>query len=124
MNGRAQGEPKMKIYHNPSCGTSRKALAMIEAAGIAPEIILYLKTPPNAAELTTLIARLGIAPRALLRRKEAVYGNLGLDSPSLSDVALIAAMAANPILIERPIVVTGDQAVLGRPLEAVAALLA
>jgi len=114
----------MKIYHNPSCGTSRKALAMIAAAGIAPEIILYLRTPPNTAELTTLIARLGIAPRALLRRKEAVYGNLGLENPSLSDAALIAAMAANPILIERPIVVTGDKAVLGRPLEAVAALLA
>ena len=114
----------MIIYHNPSCGTSRKALAMIEAAGIAPEIILYLKTPPNAAELAALIAKLGIAPRALLRRKEAVYARLGLDDTSLSDAALIAAMAANPILIERPIVVTDTQAALGRPLEAVAALLA
>ena len=114
----------MKIYHNPACGTSRKALAMIQDAGITPEIILYLKTPPNAAELTTLIALLGISPRALLRRKEVVYASLGLDDQGLSDAALIAAMAANPILIERPIVVTDDKAVLGRPLEAVAALLA
>lgn len=114
----------MKIYHNPSCGTSRKALAMIQEAGIAPEITLYLKTPPSAAELSALIALLGIAPRALLRKKEAVYASLGLDNPSLSDAALIATMATNPILIERPIVVTDDKAVIGRPIEAVAALLA
>lgn len=114
----------MKIYHNPSCGTSRKALAMIQEAGIVPEIILYLKTPPSAADLTALIARLGITPRALLRRKEAVYASLGLDDPRLSDTALIAAMAVNPMLMERPIVVTADKAVVGRPLAAVAALLA
>jgi len=119
-----QGNCPMKIYHNPSCGTSRKALAMIQQAGIVPEIVLYLKAPPNAAELTALIARLGIAPRALIRTKEAVYASLGLADPGLSDGALIAAMAANPILIERPIVVTQDKAVIGRPIEAIAALLA
>ena len=113
----------MKIYHNPSCSMSRQALAMIQDAGIAPEIVLYLKTPPSAVDLTALIARLGIAPRALLRNKEAIYARLGLGDPTLSDTALIAAMAANPILIERPIVVTADRAVLGRPLDAVAALL-
>ena len=119
-----KGGYPMKIYHNPSCGTSRKALAMIQDAGITPEIILYLKTPLGVAELAALIAQLGLAPRALLRKKEGVYASLGLDNPALSDAALIAAMAANPILIERPIVVTDGKAIIGRPIEAVAALLA
>jgi arsenate reductase len=109
------------IYHNPRCTKSRETLALLEKRGIQPRIIEYLKTPPNVATLKTLLQQLGLAPRALLRKKEAAEA--GLDDPTLSDDRLIAAMVKNPIVIERPIVVNGDKAALGRPPEAVLKIL-
>jgi len=109
------------IYHNPRCSKSRETLALLEGRGIAPEIVEYLKTPPSAAELRAILGKLGIPPRQLLRRKEAAEA--GLDDPALSDDALIEGMARHPAAIERPIVVVGDRAALGRPPEAVLAIL-
>jgi arsenate reductase (glutaredoxin) len=111
------------IYHNPRCTKSRETLALLEGRGIQPRIIEYLKTPPSAAELKALLAKLRLKPRELMRKKEAVYAELGLDDPKLTDDALIKAMVANPILIERPIVVSGNKAALGRPPEAALAVL-
>ena len=112
------------IYHNPACGTSRNVLAMIRNSGEEPQIIEYLKTPPGRAELVDLIARAGIAPRALLRRKGTPYDELGLDDPRLSDDQLIDAMIAHPILINRPLVVTPLGVKLCRPSEVVLDILA
>jgi arsenate reductase (glutaredoxin) len=109
------------IYHNPRCNTSRKTLALLEKKGIKPEVVEYLKTPPNAAELRQLLTKLGLSPRQLLRKKEAKEA--GLDKPNLSDAQLIAGMAKHPITIERPIVVKGNHAALGRPPEAVLKIL-
>lgn len=109
------------IYHNPRCATPRKVLALLKARGIEPRIVEYLKTPPDAAEIKRLLGLLGLAPRQLLRKKEAK--DAGLDKPGLSDAALIAGMAAHPIAIERPIVVKGARAALGRPPEAVLKIL-
>jgi arsenate reductase (glutaredoxin) len=111
------------IYHNPRCTKSRETLSLLEGRGIQPRIIEYLKTPPSAAELKALLAKLRLKPRELMRKKEAVYAELGLDDPKLTDDALIKAMVANPILIERPIVVSGNKAALGRPPEAALAVL-
>ncbi|NMN05158.1 MULTISPECIES: arsenate reductase (glutaredoxin) [unclassified Novosphingobium] len=111
------------IYHNPECGTSRNALAMIRNAGIEPHVIEYLKTPPSRALLTQLIVRAGISPRALLREKGTPYAELGLDDPALTDHALIDAMIAHPILINRPLVVSPLGVKLCRPSEAVLDLL-
>ncbi len=111
------------IYHNPACGTSRNALAMIRASGVEPEVIPYLETPPTRDRLEALIAAMGIAPRDLLRRKGTPYDDLGLDDPALTDAALIDAMMAHPILIERPIVVAPGGTRLCRPSEAVLRLL-
>lgn len=111
------------IYHNPACGTSRNALAMIRNAGIEPHVIDYLKTPPTRALLATLIARAGIAPRDLLREKGTPFAELGLDDPSLSDDALLDAMMAHPILINRPLVVSPRGVRLCRPSETVLDLL-
>lgn len=111
------------IYHNPDCGTSRNTLAMIRNAGIEPHVIEYLKTPPNRVLLVSLIARMGITPRALLREKGTPYAELGLGDPSLSDEQLIEAMMAHPILINRPIVVSPLGVKLCRPSEAVLDLL-
>ncbi|MFC0281387.1 arsenate reductase (glutaredoxin) [Falsigemmobacter intermedius] len=111
------------IYHNPACGTSRNTLAMIRNAGVEPHVIEYLNTPPSRALLSQLIARMGIAPRALLREKGTPYAELGLDDPALSDEALIDAMMAHPILINRPIVVSHKGVRLCRPSEAVLDLL-
>ncbi|HEY1125270.1 MAG TPA: arsenate reductase (glutaredoxin) [Sphingobium sp.] len=111
------------IYHNPECGTSRNALAMIRNAGIEPHVIEYLKTPPSRAMLESLIARAGMTPRALLREKGTPYAELGLDNPALSDEALIDAMMAHPILINRPLVVTPLGVKLCRPSEAVLDIL-
>ena len=111
------------IFHNPKCGTSRNVLAMIRARAEEPEIVEYLKSPPSRERLRALIAAMGIPARALLRRKEAPYAALGLDDPKLSDDDLIEAMAANPILIERPIVVTEKGVRLCRPKEAVLDIL-
>ena len=111
------------IYHNPECGTSRNALAMIRNAGIEPHVIEYLKTPPSRALLVALIARAGIAPRALLREKGTPFAELGLADPALSDDALIDAMMAHPVLINRPIVVSPLGVKLCRPSETVLDLL-
>lgn len=111
------------VYHNPACGTSRNTVGLIRNAGIEPHIVEYLKTPPARALLVDLIARAGIAPRALLREKGTPYADLGLDDPALSDAALIDAMIAHPILINRPLVVSPLGVKLCRPSEAVLDLL-
>jgi arsenate reductase len=111
------------IYHNPACGTSRNTLAMIRHAGIEPHVIEYLKTPPSRALLEQLIARAGFAPRALLRQKGTPFADLGLDHQTLPDAALIDAMMAHPILINRPLVVSPKGVRLCRPSEAVLELL-
>lgn len=111
------------IYHNPQCGTSRNTLGLIRNSGVEPHIIEYLKCPPTRARLVDLIARLKLTPRDLLREKGTPYAELGLDDPSLSDDALIDAMMAHPILINRPIVVTPAGVRLCRPSEAVLDLL-
>ena len=105
------------IYHNPRCSKSRQTLALIEEKGVKPKIVKYLETPPTAAELKRVLKKLGLKPRDILRSGEARYAELGLKDPTLKDDALIAAMVENPILIERPIVVNGDKAALGRPPE-------
>lgn len=111
------------IYHNPRCTKSRQTLKLLEARGIKPKVVEYLKTPPSESELKRLLKQLGIRPRELLRRKEPQYKKLKLDNPALSDAELIRAMAAHPILIERPIVVKGERAALGRPPENVLKIL-
>lgn len=111
------------IYHNPRCSKSRETLALLEAKGVTPNVVLYLETPPSAAELKTLLRKLGLSARQLLRKGEADYKDLNLANPSLSDTQLIAAMIDHPKLIERPIVIKGDKAALGRPPEAVLELL-
>ena len=107
------------IYHNPSCGTSRNTLAMIRQSGEEPEVIEYLKNPPDRARLIELIAAMGISARALLREKGTPYAELGLADPKWSDDELIDFMLAHPILINRPIVVTPKGTRLCRPSEAV-----
>ena len=111
------------IYHNPSCGTSRNVLAMIRASGEEPEIIEYLKTPPDRARLIELIKAMGISPRALLRQKGTPYAELGLADLKWSDDELIDFMLKHPILINRPIVVTEKGTRLCRPSELVLGLL-
>ncbi|MFN7028385.1 MAG: arsenate reductase (glutaredoxin) [Sphingopyxis sp.] len=111
------------IYHNPECGTSRNTLAMIRNAGIEPHAVEYLKSPPSRALLEQLIARAGISPRDLLREKGTPYADLGLGDPGLDDDALIDAMMAHPILINRPLVVSPLGVKLCRPSEAVLDLL-
>ncbi len=111
------------IYHNPDCGTSRNTLAMIRNSGVEPHIIEYLKTPPTRAMLCQLVGRMGIPVRALLREKGTPYAALGLDDPALSDDALLDAMLAHPVLINRPVVVTPNGVRLCRPSEAVLDLL-
>lgn len=111
------------IYHNPDCGTSRNTLAMIRNAGIEPHVIEYLKCPPSRVLLEQLITRIGITPRNLLREKGTPYAELGLDNPSMSDEALLDAMMAHPILINRPIVVSPKGVRLCRPSELVLELL-
>lgn len=108
------------IYHNPKCSKSRETLKLIEEKGIAPQVVEYLKTPPSAVELKAILGKLGIAASNLLRKKEAAEA--GID-PSLPEDALIAAMVAHPAVIERPIVVVGDKARLGRPPEQVLEIL-
>ena len=110
-------------YHNPDCGTSRNALAMIRNAGIEPHVVEYLKTPPSRALLEQMIARAGIAPRALLREKGTPFTELGLGDESLDDDALIDAMMLHPILINRPIVVSPLGVTLCRPSEEVLDLI-
>ena len=111
------------IYHNPKCGTSRNTLAMIRNSGEEPVVIEYLKTPPGRAELVALLSRMGAGPRAILRRKGTPYDALGLDDPALSDDQLIDAKLKEPLLIERPIVVSPLGVKLCRPSEEVLSLL-
>ena len=111
------------IFHNPKCGTSRNTLAIMKASGENPEVIEYLKTPPSRNYLVELLAKINLSPRELLRSKEPVNDELGLDNPELSDDQIIDAMIAHPILINRPIVVTNKGAALCRPSERVFELL-
>lgn len=111
------------IYHNPLCGTSRNTLAMIRASGVEPEVIEYLKTTPDRETLCALIAAMQITPRQLLREKGTPYHDLGLADASLSNDAIIEAMLAHPMLINRPIVVTNKGARLCRPSEVVLEIL-
>ena len=111
------------IYHNPRCSKSRETLSLLRDQGVEPEIVEYLKNPPNAQVLSDLLTQLGLEPRGLMRRKEAEYAELGLDDPALSREALIEAMVTHPRLIERPIVVKNGKAALGRPPQAVLEIL-
>lgn len=111
------------IYHNPRCSKSRDTLALLQDKGLEPRVIEYLSDTPDAATLDALLKKLKLEPRDFIRRKEALYKELGLDNPELGRNELIAAMVANPILIERPIVVNGGKVALGRPPEAVLDIL-
>lgn len=111
------------IYHNPQCSTSRNVLALIRNTGSEPEVIEYLKTPPTRETLLALMAQMAMPVRDVMRRKEALYGELALDNPALGDDALIDAMLAHPILINRPIVVTALGTRLCRPSETVLDIL-
>lgn len=111
------------IYHNPRCSKSRQTLALLEAQGVTPRIVEYLKTPPDRATIAALLRKLGIPARDLVRHKEPEFAALGLDRPGVTEDALLDAMATHPKLIERPIVVVGRQARIGRPPEAVLEIL-
>src|SRR5699024_1686589 len=111
------------LYHNPRCSKSRGALELLQERGIEPEIVRYLDTPPDAAALRALVKQLGMAPRDLLRKGEDEYQALGLADSAIGDDAILQAMAAHPRLIERPILVRGERAVIGRPPERVLALV-
>ncbi|MDK2123016.1 arsenate reductase (glutaredoxin) [Parachitinimonas caeni] len=114
----------MILYHNPRCSKSREALQLLAQHGLAPQIIEYLQTPPDAATLERLLQQLGFSdPRQLMRQKEDVYQEMQLDNPDLSHAALIDAMVTCPRLIERPILVAGERAMIGRPPERLLALL-
>ncbi|WP_341904884.1 arsenate reductase (glutaredoxin) [Polaromonas sp. YR568] len=115
--------PRITIYHNPQCGTSRNTLALIRNSGEEPEVIEYLNNPPSRDKLQELIRQMGMPARELLRRKGTPYDELGLDDPTLSDDALIDAMLAHRILINRPVVVTPLGTRLCRPSEAVLDIL-
>lgn len=114
---------EITIYHNPRCGTSRNTLAAIREAGHEPQVVEYLVNPPTREQLARLIADAGLQPRDAVRRKEALYAELGLDRPEVDDAALLDAMAAHPVLIERPFVVTPKGARLCRPFERVREIL-
>lgn len=112
------------LYHNPRCSKSRQTLQLLQERGVEPDQVLYLDSPPSVTELRELLSKLGMAPRQLLRKGEEAYKTLSLADENLSDSALLKAMSENPKLIERPIVVKGDKAVLGRPPENALELLA
>ena len=113
----------MTIYHKPNCSTSRNVLQLIRESGVEPEIVLYLETPPGKKKLRELAQAMGLGARDLLRAKEAPYEELKLADPKWSDDQLFDFIAANPILLQRPIVVSGKRAAIGRPPEAVLPLL-
>lgn len=122
----ATGDPNMTnltLYHNPRCSKSRSALQLLEERGLNPNIVRYLETPLSAAELHELLRKLGIRARQLLRTGEDEYKALGLNDPELTDEQLIAAMVSQPKLIERPILVAGDKAVVGRPPKSILEIL-
>lgn len=114
-------KPKATILHNPRCGTSRKALAWLGEHGFQAEIVEYLQSPPSRAELVEILRKLKISPAALIRKKEKLYAEFDLQNAP--DDRLIDAMVDHPILIERPVVILGDRAVLARPVENLASLL-
>ncbi|KVV09446.1 MULTISPECIES: arsenate reductase (glutaredoxin) [unclassified Pseudomonas] len=113
----------LTLYHNPRCSKSRGALELLQAQGLTPNVVRYLETPLNAAQLSDLLAKLKISARQLLRTGEEEYKTLNLADSNLSDAQLIDAMAAHPKLIERPILVVGNHAVIGRPPEKVLEIL-
>lgn len=113
----------MQYLHNPRCSKSRGALELLRERGIEPDIVAYLDTPPSPVELRELLRKLGLPARDLLRTGEDEYRELGLDDENLSEERLIEAMASHPRLIERPVFVVGDRAVIGRPIERVLELL-
>jgi arsenate reductase len=113
----------IKIYHNPRCSKSRQTLSILEENGVKPEVILYLEDTPDVKTISSLLTKLGISARELLRKGEDAYKELNLKDPSLDDTFLIEKMAEFPKLIERPIVVKNNQAVLGRPPENVLTLI-
>lgn len=113
----------VRIFHNPRCSKSRATMGLLEDNKVQPQVVEYLKTPPTAAELDEILALLGMEPRELMRKGEAAYKDNKLDDPSLSREQLIQAMVDDPILIERPIVIKGNKAALGRPPEKVLDIL-
>lgn len=113
----------IRIFHNPRCSKSRATLALLQENGFEPEITLYLEAPPDAGELRSILSRLGLTARELMRKGEAEYRELGLADESLSEASLIAAMVDHPKLIERPIVLTNERAAIGRPPESVLEIL-
>ena len=112
-----------RLYHNSRCSKSRAALDLLQARGIEPDLVYYLETPPDEAQIRSLLRMLGLPARSLLRAGEPEFAELGLGDPSLGEDALVAAMAAHPKLIERPVFVRGGRAVIGRPPERVLELL-
>jgi arsenate reductase len=111
------------LWHNPRCSKSRQTLELLKAQGITPSIRLYLQDPPSQSELATVLKALDFNPRQLIRTKESEYKELGLQSPTLSDNALLEAMVSHPRLIERPVVLHGERAAVGRPPENVLEIL-
>ena len=107
----------VEIWHNPRCSKSRQALKLLEERGVSPKVVKYLEEPPSASRLTKVLKMLGMEPRELMRKKEAPYRELGLGDEDRTAKELVQAMVENPILIERPVIVRGDRAVLGRPPE-------
>lgn len=120
---RAMSDTSITVFHNPRCGTSRNTLALVRHAGFEPRVVEYLRTPPTRDELASIVAATGAPARALLRAKEPLVAELGLDDPAVGDDALLDAMAAHPVLMNRPVVVTPLGTRLCRPSEAVLALL-
>jgi arsenate reductase (glutaredoxin) len=123
MNSRREPAMTVTMYHNPRCSKSRQALKLLQDRGVEPRIVEYLKTPPDAKTLKAILQKLGMAPRALMRRKEPPYKTLNLADPALGEDTLIASMVENPVLIERPIVLANGKAALGRPPEKVLEIL-
>ena len=113
----------VQILHNPRCSKSRTTLQLLKDNGVQPEIILYLDTPPDADQLSSILSKLDMQPRDLMRKGQAEYKAMGLDDVQLSDAQLIAAMSEAPILIERPIVLANGKACIGRPPESVLTIL-
>lgn len=116
-------EDKTTIWFNPDCNTCNNALEILLGRGVDPEVVEYLEHPPTADEIRDVLRLLGTGPRELIRTKEPRYAELGLDDPDVTDEQLIEAMAANPILIQRPVLIKGGRAVIGRPPERVIELL-
>lgn len=114
---------KVQILHNPRCSKSRTTLQLLKDNGVEPEVILYLDTPPDAGLLTSILSKLNLRPRELMRKGQTEYKDMGLNNEQMSDEDLIAAMLKAPILIERPIVLANGKACIGRPPEAVLKIL-